>query len=155
LYPNPSSFSCFANPENCAFLCFGNLDRSDDAIGLLIGRKLKDQYPHNVYSEELDDPIDYLLDILKNPEIRCVIVIDASNFGARPGSILVTSNVSDAKTRLTTHSIPIEHLKNMIEEAKKIFIFIGIQVKNVEFMGKVSDEVQQSVDEVIKLFKFP
>ena len=148
---NPFSFSCFLKPEQTAFLCFGNLDRSDDAIGLLIARELKRIFSH-VYSEEFEDPINELLTILEDKRIECVTIIDACDIKTKIGSVIVSSSINVAETRLSTHTIPIKQLVELIQNEGKEFVFIGIQVSNVEFMGKISDEVMNAKKKILSWF---
>ncbi|MHA1205074.1 MAG: hydrogenase maturation protease [Candidatus Heimdallarchaeaceae archaeon] len=148
---NPFSFSCFTKPEHTAFLCFGNLDRSDDAIGLLIARDLKNLFPH-VFSEEFDDPIGELLMILEDESIECITVIDACDLKAENGSVIVSSNIKVAESRLSTHTIPIKQLIKLIHNEGKEFVFIGVQVYNVEFMGEMSEEVLKAKEKILSWF---
>ncbi|UJG43745.1 MAG: hydrogenase maturation protease [Candidatus Heimdallarchaeum endolithica] len=145
------SFSCFLKPGHTAFLCFGNLDRSDDAIGLLIARELKRFFSH-VYSEEFEDPINELLTILEDEKIECVTIIDACDIKTKIGSLIVSSSINVAETRLSTHTIPIKQLVELIQNEGKEFVFIGIQVSNVEFMGKISDEVMNAKKKILSWF---
>ncbi len=149
------SFSCFSNPSNCAFLCFGNIDRGDDAIGLIIARELKKQSLKYIFSEEEEDPFNLLVEIGKNPDIHFVIIIDAIDFGAQPGTLFVSKTFDDTVKYCTTHKIPLNQIKEILNEYGKPLIFIGIQVSSsINLMDNMSDSVKNSVERVIKLFNF-
>jgi len=147
------SLSFFRNiePTRIAFFCFGNRDRADDAFGLLVAEKLVEFYPKNVFSEECEDISIFLVDIINKDNYDAVVVIDAINYGAKPGSVLVTADISDYIRPLTSHSIPLPQIKELVEIQKKEFLFIGAQAKSVEFMKEPSLEIHEAVDEVMKL----
>lgn len=147
------SFSFFHNiePTRIAFFCFGNRDRADDAFGLMVAEKLVEFYPTNVFSEEAEDISVFLVDIISKDIYNAVVIIDAINYGAKPGSVLVTADISDYIRPLTSHSIPLPQIKELVEIQKKEFLFIGAQAKSVEFMQEPSLEIREAVDEVMKL----
>jgi len=62
---------------------FGNLDRGDDAAGLLVARRLHEL---GVESEECSDPLSLIESWAGADE---VIIVDAAVTGAHPGTILV------------------------------------------------------------------
>ena len=149
----PPSLSFFHNiePSRIAFFCFGNRDRADDAFGLMVADKLVKIYPKNVFSEEVEDISVFLVDVISKDIYDAVVIIDAINYGAKPGSVLVTADISDYIRPLTSHSIPLLQIKELVEIQKKEFLFIGAQVKLVEFMQEPSLEILKSVDKVMKL----
>ncbi|MCE7748311.1 MAG: hydrogenase maturation protease [Candidatus Heimdallarchaeota archaeon] len=134
-----------------AFFCFGNRDRADDAFGLMVAEKLVKFYPTNVFSEEVEDISVFLVEIIVKDIYDAVVIIDAINYGAKPGSVLVTTDISEYIRPLTSHSIPLPQIKDLIEIQKKEFLFIGAQAKSVEFMQEPSLEIHEAVDEVMKL----
>jgi len=147
------SLSFFHNIESSriAFFCFGNRDRADDAFGLLVAEKLSGFYPGSVFSEEFEDISVFLVDIISKEIYDAVVIIDAIDYGAKPGSVLVTKDISNYIRPLTSHSIPLPEIKLLIDKQHKEFVFIGAQAKSVEFMQEPSLEIHDAVDEVIKL----
>lgn len=145
------SFFQKIEPSRIAFFCFGNRDRADDAFGLMVSDKLVKLYPKNVFSEECEDISVFLVDIISNDIYDAVVIIDAINYGAKPGSVLVTADISDYIKPLTSHSIPLPQIKELIEIQEKEFLLIGAQAKSVEFMQEPSLEIHEAVDEVMKL----
>ncbi len=145
------SFFHKIEPSRIAFFCFGNRDRADDAFGLMVSDKLVRLYPKNVFSEECEDISIFLVDIISKDNYDAVVIIDAINYGAKPGSVLVTADISDYIRPLTSHSIPLPQIKELVEIQKKEFLFIGAQVKSVEFMQAPSKEIEGAVKKVIAL----
>ena len=134
--------------ETIAFFCLGNRDRSDDAVGLIIADKLVKNFPKNVFSEELEDISTFLVDIIEKDIYEHIVIIDAVDFSANPGSILITSDITNEIRPITTHTIPINQIKEIVKSQNKQFTLVGIQVKSIKFMGEVSKEVLRAAEEV-------
>ena len=130
----------------------GNRDRGDDGVGLLIGDELAKHYPTNVFSTEEDDISVFLLHILDNDNLEHVVLIDAADFDSKPGSILLSSTVNSKIKSISTHTIPYKQIELILREKKKDFTLIGIQVKSIEFMGKISEDVLSASKKVVDLF---
>lgn len=148
--PNISFFQSF-DFDTIAFFCLGNRDRSDDAVGLIIADKLAKIFPKNVFSEELEDISTFLVDIIEKEIYEHIVIIDAVDFKANPGSILITSEISNEIRPITTHTIPINQIKEIVKSQNKHFTLVGIQIKSVKFMGEISKEVLRAAEEVVDL----
>lgn len=136
-----------------AFFCFGNRDRADDCFGLIVADKLTKIYPKNVFSEELDDISTFLVDIIDTDKYDCVVIIDAINYGAQPGSLIVTSEISNHIRSISSHSIPLEQIKEIIDIKKKEFLFIGAQVKSIDFLKEPSSEILKAIEKTINFLR--
>jgi len=130
----------------------GNRDRGDDGVALLIGDELAKHYPKNVFSTEEDDISVFLLHIIDNDDFEHVVLIDAADFDSKPGSVLLSSTVNFKIKSISTHSIPYNQIELILKERKKDFTLIGIQVKSLEFMGKITNEVLEASKKIIDLF---
>ncbi|MHA1198610.1 MAG: hydrogenase maturation protease [Candidatus Heimdallarchaeaceae archaeon] len=152
---SPPSLSFFKNKDidRIAFFCFGNRDRTDDAFGLLVADELVKIYPTNVFSEELEDISTFLIDIVDTDKYEGVIIIDAVDYGAQSGTILVTSDISSYIKSISSHAIPLSEIYEFVKLKGKEFLFIGAQAKSVEFMKAPSTEIIRAVDEVLDLLK--
>jgi hydrogenase maturation protease len=147
------TLSFFQNIDSnrIAFFCFGNRDRADDAFGLLVAEKLSGFYPNSVFSEELEDISVFLVDIIGKDIYDAVVIIDAIDCGSKPGTVIVTADLSSYVRSLSSHSIPLPEIKLLVEKQNKEFLFIGAQAKSIEFLQEPSLEIHDAVDEVIKL----
>ncbi|MHA2309205.1 MAG: hydrogenase maturation protease [Candidatus Heimdallarchaeaceae archaeon] len=146
-----SSFFTSFDAKECAFICLGNKDRADDGIGLIIAEKLSKFYPKNVFSEEEEDISTILLYILDKEQYKQVILIDAVEFGAEPGSLLVSSKIETNVKQISTHTIPYQEISRLLESKSREFLFIGIQVKSLTFLEDISEEVLHAADRVMEL----
>ncbi len=146
-----SSFFTSFNANECAFICLGNRDRADDGIGLVIAERLAKIYHKNVFSEEEEDISTILLYILEREIYKQIILIDAVEFGAEPGSVLVSSKIESNIKQISTHTIPYQEISRLLESKDKEFLFIGIQIKDLTFLGPISEEVSKAADEIMEL----
>ncbi len=150
----PLSLPFFSSSEikKYAFICLGNIDRADDAFGILVGEKLKEEYPENVFSELDNDLSVFLFDLIENKQVQHVFLIDAVDFHGKPGEIIVKDDFDTKITQISTHTIPYEQIKNIIEVKGKKFHLIGAQVKDLSFLGEVSTEILDAVEKVVEFF---
>ncbi len=138
--------------EKYAFICLGNIDRADDAFGILVGEKLKGKYPENVFSELDNDLSVFLFDLIENKQVQHVFLIDAVDFNGEHGEIIVKEDFDTKITQISTHTIPYKQIKNIIEVKGKKFQLIGAQVKDLTFLGEVSTEILDAVEKVVEFF---
>ncbi len=150
--PIPLPFFSSSEIEKYAFICLGNIDRADDAFGILVGEKLKEEYPENVFSELDNDLSVFLFDLIENKQVQHVFLIDAVDFHGKPGEIIVKDDFDTKITQISTHTIPYEQIKNIIEVKGKKFHLIGAQVKDLSFLGEVSTEILDAVEKVVEFF---
>lgn len=78
-----------------------------------------------------------------------IIIVDAVEFEADPGEMLIIQKQQIDTFNVSTHSMPISFIINYIEETigSKIMT-IGIQPKEMKVVNEVSDEVKESVEEL-------
>lgn len=78
-----------------------------------------------------------------------IIIVDAVEFDAKPGEMLVIHKEQIDTFNVSTHSMPISFIISYIEETigSKI-ITIGIQPKEMNLVNKISKEVRCSVEEL-------
>lgn len=134
----------------------GNSLRGDDGLGPLLSEKLYEKLS-SLTTKNTDNV--FLLNTESTPEnhtheIRTlspshIIIIDAVEFEASPGEMLIIQKEQIDTFNVSTHSMPISFIINYIEETigSKI-ITIGIQPKEMKLVNKVSDEVKDSVEEL-------
>ncbi|HIH36095.1 MAG TPA: hydrogenase maturation peptidase HycI [Methanosphaera sp.] len=134
----------------------GNSFRGDDGLGPLLSENLYEKLS-NLTSKNTDNV--FLLNTESTPEnhtheIRTlhpshIIIIDAVEFEANPGEMLIIQKEQIDTFNISTHSMPISFIINYIEETigSKIMT-IGIQPKEMKLVNIISDEVKESVDEL-------
>lgn len=137
--------------QETAFVCLGNPDRADDAFGLKVAEKLKHFGHIKVFSEYDEDTSSILLKILEDDSIKKVVIVDAIDFNAHPGSVLITADISNAVNAVSTHNIPLHTWKQLLEDHDKEFVLLGVQVKTTELFGKMSEEILLKVNDIVGL----
>lgn len=130
--------------------------RGDDGLGSLLSEQLYDKLV-KITDKSTDDV--YLLNTESTPENHTIeirnlkpshiIIIDAVEFDAKPGEMLVIHKEQIDTFNVSTHSMPLSFIINYIEESigSKI-ITIGIQPKQMELINTISDEIKASVEEL-------
>jgi hydrogenase 3 maturation protease len=138
----------------------GNSLRGDDGLGPLLSDRLYDKLV-KIATKSTDKV--FLINTESTPEnhtheIRTlnpshIIIIDAVEFDAKPGEMLVIHKEQIDTFNVSTHSMPISFIINYIEETigSKIMT-IGIQPKEMKLVNKVSEEVKYSVEELTDMF---
>jgi len=145
--------------EKLLIFTIGNSLRGDDGLGPLFSDKLYDKLV-KITDKNTDNV--FLLNTESTPEnhtheIRTlkpshIIIIDAVEFDAKPGEMLIIHKEQIDTFNISTHSMPISFIIGYIENTigSKI-ITIGIQPKEMNLINYVSEEVQSSVNELINM----
>lgn len=133
--------------------------RGDDGLGPLLSEKLyeklinlTDKNTDNVYLLNTEStPENHTLEI-RNLKPTHIIIIDAVEFDATPGEMLLIKKEQIDTFNISTHSMPISFIINYIEESigSKI-ITIGIQPKQMELINTISEEIKTSVEELTNI----
>ncbi len=115
------------NSKSYLILGVGNVDRGDDGVGNYIVSKL--ETPHKIDCEFA--PENFTSKIRRiNPKV--ILIIDAVDFGAKPGDTMFTEAENADHDALSTHSLPLSFLCRMLPESK--IYLLGIQPKSFESM---------------------
>ena len=133
--------------------------RGDDGLGPLLSQqlynklvKITDKNTDNVYLLNTEStPENHTIEI-RNLKPSHIIIIDAVEFEAKPGEMLIIQKEQIDTFNISTHSMPISFIINYIEETigSKI-LTIGIQPKQMEIINTISDEVKESVEELTNM----
>ena len=93
-------------------------------------------------------PENHTLEI-RNLKPSHIIIVDAVEYDAKPGEMLVIDKQQIDTFNISTHSFPISFIINYIEKTvgSKV-LTIGIQPKEMNLINKVSDEVKESVEKL-------
>lgn len=130
----------------------GNTLHNDDGIGSLLASRIKGKVPYIVYDAG-PNPENYLGKIIKDKPDN-VVIIDAVDFGGRPGEFremegedLETANLFS--THNASLSLTINYLKNNL---KLDIIILIIQPQDIGFGEKLSPAVQEALDTLERWF---
>lgn len=135
------------------YLTVGNDLRHDDAFGPEIGKRLgflpkrallinAGVRPENV----IDEAIEY--------KPAKVVVFDAADFEAEPGTIRIIPEEMVPETTLSTHSFPLPVLTGMIaSEANSEIIYIGVQATDLSLGEGISQPVNDVINTIVDFLK--
>ncbi|MFA4905697.1 MAG: hydrogenase maturation peptidase HycI [Candidatus Margulisiibacteriota bacterium] len=130
-----------------AVLGVGSELRGDDAAGLMVAEKLQNRpglgvilggtAPENFTGE------------IKKLQPSHLIIVDAAEFGEKPGAVRQIDLNETGGGSFSTHSLP---MKILVDYLAGYFTFkailIGIQPKSLAYSAPVSEEVKAAVEEV-------
>jgi len=140
--------------KSVSILTAGNELRGDDFIGSYIARKLKERGLRNVIDGDLSPESFIELAIKNNPDI--LLIIDAIEAGLKPGTLvfgelgeIVESEIVIPTTHKPSYSLIQVYVK--YRSPKTQCFFLGIQVGNVNFGAKMSPEIMNVGDGLVKV----
>lgn len=136
-----------------AIIGIGNIMRGDDGCGPKLIESLKKKNTKAHLFDCGTVPENYIFPILST-SCDTVILVDAADFAATPGSIkaLALNEISGAG--LSTHNSSIRLFTDLLMTGKdNLNIFaVSIQPKRIAFGEPLSDEVKAGIDNLTDIF---
>ncbi|MCX6817633.1 MAG: hydrogenase 3 maturation endopeptidase HyCI [Candidatus Aenigmarchaeota archaeon] len=141
--------------ERFAILGVGNDLKGDDGVGPYVAEKLKKLIGKDEYFLFIKTamPEDHVRE-LKAFTPTLLIIVDAADFGKRPGSLKVIRDYEISDTALSTHITPLSiflRLYNADQPVKNPVTIIGIQKKSNEFGQPLGSEARVAGDKVAEI----
>lgn len=138
--------------RRAVILGIGNTLRSDDAVGSLLAGRIKDKIPYPVYDAGVS-PENYLGKIVKDLPDN-IIIIDAADFGGKPGEFKVIEGRKLQTVNLfSTHNASLSMVINYLRgNLKADIIILIIQPKSMAFGDKLSREVEGALNKLENWF---
>jgi hydrogenase 3 maturation protease len=132
----------------------GNSFRRDDGVGPYIALALEKKKEHRVINAGFN-PENIIDDVISlNPEK--VIFIDSADFGGRVGEVRLIAEDTLPEATISTHNIPLYVISRIIQKEINPLsvVFVGIQIKTIQFGEELSEEVKFAADAIIRfIFK--
>ena len=126
----------------------GNPWRRDDGVGPYISERLRG-VPGLAVIAAGQNPENIVDEVLALRPAR-VLVIDAADFGGRPGELRLLAAEQIPSCTLSTHMIPLNVITALIQdETGAAATFLGIQVATVTPGEGLSPPVQQAAEQVL------
>jgi len=142
--------SFFEGVSRVVIVGIGSEVRGDDAAGVFVVKNLKKRVksPNVLIIDAGVAPESFTSQIRKFKSSH-VILIDAADFGAEPGTVIFTDSSAAIGQSISTHRLPLSVLSDYLrnQTSAKIFI-IGIQPSGAEIGGEMSEKVMGAVVEV-------
>jgi len=153
--------AAISNGSRVLVIGLGNENRGDDAVGLIISRRLGEKLPSNVVIAEETGDGSRLMELWKGFDF--VVLADAVKSGAEPGTI----HEFDALTRplptglfregYSTHTFGIPHaieLARAINELPRRLLVCGIEGECFDQGAPVSPAIERAAQQLIELLTF-
>jgi len=133
----------------------GNEYRRDDAVGLVVARRLREAAPESVRVLEESGEGAALMDSWKDAD--AVILIDAVHSGAKPGTIhrfdAHTQPIATKFFRYSTHAFGVAEAVELARALGRLpprLIVYGVEGKSFEAGLGLSPEVEKAAQEVVE-----
>lgn len=138
--------------ERVAVVGVGSELRADDGAGVEVVRKLKKLLTSSrVLLVEAGPVPEHYLEELERFKPSHVLFVDAADFNASPGSVVLAKPESVVGRAISTHKLPLSLLASYLHEQLGARVaLLGIQPKNVELGGGMSAEVKMAVVETAR-----
>lgn len=135
----------------------GNRIRGDDAAGPKLIEILEKRLPDKGKEIFLFDggelPENYLIPIA-NLKPNLVIIVDAVDFGSRPGTIRLFPIRQIPQDSFSTHRLSLRFLGSYLEKETQAKIYLlGIQPKSIKLEEKLSPEVKKTLRDLADFFE--
>ena len=138
--------------EKLAIIGIGSELRRDDAIGIIIIRKLKDEVINDkVAILEGGTTPENLSGVLRKFQPSHILLVDAAEVGQAPGEFAMVDPKDIKGMGLSTHSFSLATIADYFKEITGAeVLFLGIQPKEITFGEGMSPELQRAVGPVIQ-----
>jgi len=125
----------------------GNLLKGDDAVGPLVCRQLTGK----TCAELIDAgtvPENYIQPIIEEAP-QNLLIIDAIDFGAPPGTVRVFKPEQLGSLVISTHTLSPRLFIDMVRRNIKVDVyFVGVQPAQTRLGQSLSDQVEQAVQQL-------
>lgn len=136
-----------------AIVGIGNIIRADDGFGPKLIEYLQRKHIKASLFDCGTVPENYIFPILST-SCDTIIVVDAADFGAKPGEIKIIALNEISGTGLSTHNSSIRLFLDLLMTGKdNLNIFaVSMQPKRIGFGEPLSDEVRSGIDTLSDIF---
>ncbi len=141
--------------ESMVVIGLGNLDRTDDGVGLVLVSKLQACFPDCAFLETEHTLEMLVLELLDREDVRTILFIDAAHFGGKPGDVRFfhAEDVERFIPMLSTHKVPISLLMHLIRDRGKNPVLLGVEPKSVALFGSISPEIRDTINRLEMVIK--
>ena len=128
----------------------GNRLRGDDGVGPEIIKRLKSILPTLLLFDVGETPENYLEKIAREKP-NTIVLIDAVELGASPGTIKIIEGDDIRNESFSTHNVSLKVVVNYLQKESSGDVFLlGIQPKTTEFGGEISESVRKALEKVVR-----
>ena len=141
--------------QKVVILGIGNDMRGDDAVGTVLAQKLAKIFTENQKITVFDGKTvpENFTGAIRKERPSHIILVDAVDMNKKPGQIELISRKQIANYNISTHAMPLSFLiKYLKSTCPAELIIVGIQPKTTILVNKMSVEIENSIEMLLKLF---
>lgn len=140
-------------PRPILIIAVGNTIRSDDGAGPYIASRLSPE-PDGFVIVNAGEKPESAVDKASRIKPAKIVIIDAADFGGRPGEARIIPVDSIPCDTLSTHRFPLGVIARILEDdtGSKVF-FLGIQPQSVSLGETISLPVRKTADKLVEIIR--
>ena len=132
----------------------GNPMRGDDGVGVAIIQHLQDIDFPSVLLLNVETVPESFLGKVESHEPTHVLLVDAANFGGRPGETRLIDSQHIGGQAVSTHKLPLTLSISYIEESLGIkVLLLGVQPKVVAFGEEMTPELAEASERIAETLR--
>ncbi|MFH1721906.1 MAG: hydrogenase maturation peptidase HycI [Candidatus Altiarchaeota archaeon] len=136
-----------------SILCVGNDLNGDDGVGPYIYERIKDLEGEKVQIIDARTVPENFVGPIKDFQPNVVLVIDAADFGGKPGEWRFIEGKDIGNFSVSTHGMNLGLIEKMLGKEGIEVVFLGIQPKQTELGEGLSEDVRKRVENLISEIK--
>ncbi len=151
--------------QKVVILTIGNELRGDDGLGPLFAQNLSSELEKSPIKNGQISQEDKIIIIdggmvpenftgsIRKENPTHIIIVDAVEMDKKPGTIKLINKDKIAQYNVSTHAMPLSFLIKYLETTGSFKVcLVGMQPKTMELGDNLSQEVKESVKEMVTLF---
>lgn len=134
-------------------LGIGNPLRGDDGVGPEIINRVKNPLPSLVLFDVGETPENYLAKIVRQKP-DTIVLIDAVEFAASPGTIKIMEKDDMRNEFFSTHNVSLSLVAKYLQKETSADVFLlGIQPETTEWGRKISRPVREGLEKIVRMLE--
>ena len=129
-------------------LGIGNSLNGDDGVGGYIARNL---HTEEWISLDCGTVPENFTGLVRRNTPDLLVLVDAADMHLPPGEYRIIPHDLIEEVGIGTHALPLSHLINFIAPVAGDIVFVGIQPESLGTGEPLSEKVQNSADEIIRI----
>jgi len=131
----------------------GNRLRGDDGVGPEIVSRLNNR-SHNLLLFDVGEVPENYLEKIASEKSNTIVLIDAVELGASPGTIEIIESEDIKDESFSTHKVSLKLVAHYLRKRTSADVFLlGIQPHNTELGGEISELVKEALEKVVRMLE--